>query len=176
MVVAWLVFGALLVLFELHHLAFYALFGTVGSLAAAGVALVAPSAVGSQAAVAIAVALAGVVAVRPLISRAFANHSAGPVALGVHGGLAGQVTVTLDNVAGAHHVGHVRLAGERWLAVSGDGSRIAAGTAVVVAAVQGTTLVVWPIEGAPDGVLSGLSGADQRNIGEAPDGADRREQ
>src|ERR1017187_9714913 len=123
MVVAWLAFGAVLLLFELHHLAFYALFGTIGSLAAAVVAWFAPSAIGAQAGVAIGVALAGVVAVRPFVSKAFEHRHGGPVARGVHGGLAGQEAITLDEVGDdTHSVGHVRLAGERWLAVSGGDS------------------------------------------------------
>ena len=79
MVVAWLVLGALLLLFELHHLAFYALFGAIGSLAAAAVAVFAPSVVVAQATTAIAVALTGVVAVRPVVSKAFASHRGGHV-------------------------------------------------------------------------------------------------
>ncbi|MEO5680487.1 MAG: NfeD family protein [Acidimicrobiales bacterium] len=179
MIVVWLVFGTALLLFELHHLAFYALFGTVGSLAAAAVALVAPSAIGLQAAVAVAVALAGVVAVRPFVSQAFASHRGGHVTRGVHGGLTGQQAVTLDEVAGQEHVGHVRLVGERWLAVSGSGERITAGTPVLVVAVQGTTLVVWPVDRPPYGAApipsrgtSNGNGNGNGN-GEAPDGADR---
>src|SRR5580704_5895456 len=98
MLVAWLVIGALLLLFELHHLAFYALFGTLGSLAAAIVAVFAPSAVAAQAGVAVGVALAGVVAVRPMVSKAFVHHPGGRVARGVHGGLAGEEAITLDEV------------------------------------------------------------------------------
>jgi membrane protein implicated in regulation of membrane protease activity len=97
--------------------------------------------------VAIGVALAGVVAVRPFVSKAFAHNHGADVARGVHGGLAGQEAVTLDEVGDTHAVGHVRLAGERWLAVSGGESTIAAGTTVLVTAVRGTTLVVWPVNG-----------------------------
>src|SRR5205814_7807404 len=120
----WLVLGVVLLLFELHHLAFYALFGAVGSLAAAVVALFVPSAVGLQAGVAVGLAVAGVVAVRPFVSTAFAHRREGHATRGVHGGLIGQQAVTLDQVGGAHHVGHVRLAGERWLAISGEGGTI----------------------------------------------------
>src|SRR2546421_11681229 len=105
MVVAWLAFGILLLLFELHHLAFYALFGTVGSIAAAVVALFFPSAIAAQVAVAVGMALAGVVMVRPLVSKAFASHRTGHVARGVHGGLVGEQAVTLDEVGERHLVG-----------------------------------------------------------------------
>jgi membrane-bound ClpP family serine protease len=56
--------------------------------------------------------------------------------------------LTLDLVGGLDRVGHVRLAGERWRAISGGDAPIPAGTRVLVTAVQGTTLIVWPIDGA----------------------------
>jgi len=160
----------LLLLFELHHLAFYALFGTIGSLAAAVVAVFAPSAVPLQAGVAVGVALSGVVAVRPLVSKKFEHRRGDHVARGVHGGLTGEEAVTLDEVGDSRQLGHVRLAGERWLAVSGGGNAIAPGTTVLVSAVRGTTLVVWPIDGS-SGTSLGIRGADED---EAPDGADGR--
>jgi len=145
MLVAWLVVGVLLVLFELHHLAFYALFGAIGAFGAAVVAWVAPSAYGLQAVVAVAVAALGVVGARPFVSRAF-HRERGQQMRGVHGGLVGDQGVTLDVVGERHDVGHVRLAGERWLAVSGSGERLPAGIRVVVTAVEGTTLRVWPVD------------------------------
>jgi membrane protein implicated in regulation of membrane protease activity len=143
--VAWFVLGLVLVLFELHHLAFYALFGAAGSFAAAIVALVAPTALVAQAGVAVGLAVAGVALVRPIVSRAYdRSHQGQHVARGVHGGLVGQRAITLDDVGDIHAVGHVRLVGERWLAVSGMGETIPSGTTVVVTQVQGTTLVVLP--------------------------------
>jgi membrane-bound ClpP family serine protease len=65
----------------------------------------------------------------------------------VHGGLVGQEVLTLDLVGGSDRVGHVRLAGERWRAISGDDAPIPPGTRVLVTAVQGTTLTVWPVGG-----------------------------
>jgi membrane protein implicated in regulation of membrane protease activity len=165
LVLVWLVLGVVLLLFELHHLAFYALFGAVGSLAAAVVALFLPSAVGLQAGVAVGLAVAGVVAVRPFVSTAFARRRGGHVARGVHGGLIGQEAVTLDQVGTAHHVGHVRLAGERWLATSGEGEAIPPHSTVVVTAVQGTTLVVWPLD------IGGAQGIASQGSKDAPDGA-----
>ncbi|MCU1463983.1 MAG: hypothetical protein JWO37_4058 [Acidimicrobiales bacterium] len=150
MVVAWFVLAIVLLLFEMHHLAFYALFGAIGSLGAAIVALVAPTAIGAQAAVAVAVSVAGVALARPLVSRAYERRRHVPhVARGVHGGLVGQEALTLDDVGDAHALGHVRLVGERWLAVSGSGGTIPAGTTVLVTQVQGTTLVVLPLDREP---------------------------
>ena len=142
--IMWLVVGVALLLVEAHHWAFYALFAAIGALAAAVVALVAPGAYALQTSVAVGLATAGVVGVRPYVSRIVHRHRGGAVARGVHGGLVGQEVVTLDEVGDAHNAGHVRLAGERWLAVSGTGAPIAARTPVLVTEVQGTTLVVLP--------------------------------
>ncbi len=158
MVLVWLVLCVALVLFELHHMAFYALFVALGAFAAGAVALVAPESYGLQALVAAAVSVGGVVLVRPYVSTAFHRHRGGHVAIGVHGGLVGQQAITLDEVGDAHQIGHVKLAGERWLAFT-DGPKIEAGRSVVVTALRGTTLEVWPV--------------DMRSI-EAPDGADGR--
>jgi membrane protein implicated in regulation of membrane protease activity len=157
MVLFWVVLVVALLLFELHHLAFYSLFFAIGAFAAGIVAVVAPDAIGLQALVAVAVSIAGVILVRPYVSNAFHRHKGGHVARGVHGGLVGQEAVTLDEVGDVHQIGHVRLAGERWLAVT-SGPTIEAGRSVFVTAVRGTTLDVWPID---------------LNSIEAPDGADR---
>lgn len=163
MVVAWLAVAVALVFFELHHLAFYALFGAVGCLAAVGVALVAPSAVALQAGVAVAVAAVGVAGVRPMVSHAFETRRSGPVVRGVHGGLVGQQGITLDEVGDEHHPGHLRMAGERWLAVNGGVGTIASGATVVVTAVRGTTLTVLPVD---------EIGMDEIGGGESPQGGD----
>jgi membrane protein implicated in regulation of membrane protease activity len=146
MIFVWFVIAVGLLVFELHHLAFFALFGAIGAFAAAIVAAVAPDAIGAQVAVAIVVTVLGVVAARPYVSRAFEHRRGGKVAHGVHGGLVGEQAITLDEVGDAHEIGHVRLAGERWLATS-EAGRIPAGTKVLVMSVRGTTLSVWPVDG-----------------------------
>jgi len=146
-VLAWLILGVVLLAVEMHHLAFYALFGAAGAFAAAIVAAFAPSAYPAQVAVAVAVAVIGSVAVRPMVSEAMHRRRGGHVGRGMHGTLVGEEVITLDAVGDSLHGGHVRLVGERWLAVSGSGSPIPAGTRVLVTAVQGTTLTVWPVDG-----------------------------
>ena len=145
MVIVWLVLGVALLLFEMHTVAFYALFPSIGAFAAAVVALLAPDAIPVQIITAVIVSIIGVIAVRPLMSRTFNHPRGAQVAHGVHGGLVGQEAVTLDEVGVAHSLGHARLAGERWLAVSGVGASIPAGTRVLVQKIQGTTLVVLPV-------------------------------
>jgi membrane protein implicated in regulation of membrane protease activity len=146
-VVAWLVLGVVLVAIELHHFAFYALFGALGAFAAALVAVFFPSAIAVQALVVVAAALVGILAVRPHVSEALHRRHDTATARGVHGSLVGETVLTLDVVGDARHPGHVRLAGERWLATSGADTPIPAGTAVWVTAVEGTTLTVWPVDG-----------------------------
>lgn len=146
-VLAWLLLGVVLLAVEMRHLAFFALFGAAGAFAAAIVAAFAPTAYPAQVAVAVAVAAVGMIAVRPIVSEAVHRRHEGRLGRGVHGSLVGEEVVTLDVVGDTHQLGHVRLVGERWLAVSGSGQQIPAGTRVLVTAVEGTTLTVWPVDG-----------------------------
>lgn len=144
MAVIWIVLGVALLLAEMHHMAFFFLFVALGSFAAAIVAGFAPHSYVSQAASIILVAAIGIVIVRPYMSRVFDRSRGGHVARGVHGGLVGQIALALDEIGGELHPGHVRLVGERWLAISSDASLITKGTTVVVDSVNGTTLTVLP--------------------------------
>jgi len=105
--------------------------------------------------------LIGLVVIVLLAALASAMNIVQQVARGVHGGLVGQEALALDEVGDAHAVGHVRLVGERWLAVSGSGVVIPPGTTVLVTQVQGTTLVVLPLDGL-DRPGTSRSGADGR--------------
>ena len=147
MAIAWVALGVLLLAVELRHLAFFALVGAAGAFAAALAAVVWPELLVVQVLLAVVVATIGIVLVRPLMSNALARSGEGHPARGVHGTLVGEEVLTLDEVGDAHHAGHVRLAGERWLAVSGSDAPIPPETRVLVTGVQGTTLVVWPVDG-----------------------------
>lgn len=146
MVIAWIVAGVVLLAVELHHFALYALFVAVGCFAGAIVAVVAPEAVAAQLGAAVAVTAAGILLVRPRVSSSLARHG-GHRGQGVHGGFVGHEVVTLDRVGSADRPGHVMLAGERWLAVSGADVPLPAGTTVLITGVEGTTLIVWPADG-----------------------------
>jgi inner membrane protein len=145
--IAWIVLGVVLIFLELHHAAFYALFVALGAFAAAIVAVFFPDALIAQIATVGIVTGVGIPVLRPRVSAAFAHHYEGEAVKGVHGGFVGQEVVTLDVVGDIDRIGHVRLAGERWRAVSGSDHPIPAGTKVLVTAVDGTTLVVWPVDG-----------------------------
>ena len=68
MAVLWIAVAAGLVLFELHHLAFYSLFGAAGSAAAAVAALVAPDGYAVQVLALFVVTALGIWLVRPYVS------------------------------------------------------------------------------------------------------------
>ncbi len=145
MAVVWIAVAVALIGFELHHLAFFAMFGAVGAVAAALVAVFEPSAYGLQTGVGVVVAGVGLVAARPQVSQAFAKRGPGVSIRGVHGGLVGARGVTLDEVS-LDHRGHVRLLGENWLAMTVDAESIPPATPVIVTQVVGTTLTVRAVE------------------------------
>ena len=98
MALVWLVLGAILLVAELRHFAFYALFGAIGAFAAALVALVWPDQVALQLLAAVAVGGLGIWMVRPLVSSAFHRGGDGRLGRGVHGSLIGEEVTTLDTV------------------------------------------------------------------------------
>jgi membrane protein implicated in regulation of membrane protease activity len=140
----WIVLALVLVAVELHSVAFFALFGAIGSAAAAIVALVAPDAIAVQIAVAIIVAIIGIALVRPYVAKAFSTRAPGDRIAGVHSGLISARGVTLDVVGSDIAAGHVRLLGEIWLAITATGEPIPPATPVIVTAINGTTLTVRP--------------------------------
>jgi membrane-bound ClpP family serine protease len=83
---------------------------------------------------------------RPYVSQAFSHQRGDRVAIGVHGGLVGESVITTD-VVSEKIGGHVLLAGETWLAVSGDHTTLRPGTTAIVISVQRTTLTVMATEG-----------------------------
>jgi membrane protein implicated in regulation of membrane protease activity len=175
--IVWIAVGVVLIAVELHHMAFYALFAALGCFAAAALSAVAPGAVAAQVATAVVVAAAGIALVRGRVSAAFAHRHEAEHVPGVHGGLIGQEVVTLDLVGGLDEVGHVRLAGERWRAVSGSDAPIPAGTRVLVTAVQGTTLTVWPVDGhlLPYGLAAEMEAGDGARSGDGEDAGEVEE-
>lgn len=146
--VFWFVAALALLVLELTSTTFYSIFLAAGAFAAGVLAFAIPtSAVWIQAVVAIVIAMLGVVLVRPLVSRRLRRSGEPPLTPGVHGGFVGQRVLPLDDIGDELHPGHVRLAGEIWLAYSEDHQSIPTGTAVIVTAVRGTTLVVRPTSG-----------------------------
>ena len=145
--VFWFVPALALLVVELHSSTFYAIFLAAGAFAAGVLAFFVPdSQVWIQAALALVVAMGGVVIVRPWLSPRLRRRGEPPLTPGVHGGFVGQTALALDAIGDQLHPGHVRLAGETWMAFS-DGRPIADGDPVIVTAVRGTTLAVRPASG-----------------------------
>jgi len=144
----WFVAALALLVLELASPTFYSVFLAFGAFAAGLLDLAIPtSPIWLQATVAIAVAMVGVVVLRPFLSRRLRRSGEPPLTPGIHGGFVGQRALPLVEIGDELHPGHVRLAGESWLAYSEDHGLIPTGTAVIVTAVRGTTLVVKPVSG-----------------------------
>jgi membrane protein implicated in regulation of membrane protease activity len=143
----WFVPALALLVVELHSATFYAIFLAAGAFAGGVLAFFLPdSPVWVQALLALVVAMGGVVIVRPWLSPRLRRRGEAPLTPGVHGGFIGQAALALDAIGDELHPGHVRLAGETWMAFS-DGRPIADGDPVIVTAVRGTTLAVRPASG-----------------------------
>src|SRR3954463_5849497 len=139
----WFVAALALLVLELASTTFFSIFLAIGAFAAGVVAFVAPdSPIWIQAVVAIAVAMLGVVVGRPPPRQRLRRQGEPPLTPGVHGGFVGQRALGLDQIGDELHPGHVRLAGETWLASAADPRPIPSGAPVIVTAVRGTTLVV----------------------------------
>jgi membrane protein implicated in regulation of membrane protease activity len=144
----WFVAALALLVLELASTTFFSIFLAIGAFAAGLVAFFIPStAIWIQATVAIVVAMLGVVLGRPFLSRRLRRRGEPPLTPGVHGGFVGQRALPTDDVGDELHPGHVKLAGETWLAYTEDHQTVAKGVPVVVTAVRGTTLVVRPASG-----------------------------
>ncbi len=143
--VIWFVAALALLVLELASTTFFAIFLAIGAFAAGVLAFFVPdSPLWVQAVLAIAVAGLGVVVGRPFLSRRLTAHNEPPLTPGVHGGFVGQRALALDEIGDELHPGHVRLAGETWLAYAPGHGPIATGAPVIVTAVRGTTMVVAP--------------------------------
>jgi inner membrane protein len=143
--VIWFLIAIALLVLELASTTFYAIFLALGAVAAGLVAFFFPESAGwLQAVIAVAVAIAGVAVVRPILGRRLQSRGTGAVSPGVHGGFVGQRALSTDVIGDELHPGHVRLAGELWMAFTDTHQQIDAGAPVIVSAVRGTTLLVRP--------------------------------
>ena len=138
MIIAWVAVALGLAVVEIATVAFYAAFLAVGAVAAALTALFGGD-VFLQAIVFLAVSLIGILALRPAMVR-----RRGPRVVSGAQGMVGQTAVVTDPISGGRDRGHVELGGERWPAVSADGTAIKADSSVTVVEIRGATLVVKP--------------------------------
>jgi membrane protein implicated in regulation of membrane protease activity len=136
MAVAWVVVAVFFGIVEVTSAAFYAAFLALGALAAAVAAALGADVI-VQAIVFLLVAVLGIVFVRPFVTR-----MRGPMLVSGAEAMIGQEAIVVDPIEGAHQPGHVKIAGERWLAESVDGSPVPEGATVKIAEIRGLTLLV----------------------------------
>ena len=136
MVIAWIAFALAMAVVEVASVAFYAAFLALGAIAAAVATLLGAN-VFLQAATFLLIALIGILVVRPAIIK-----RRRPRLVSGAQGMIGQTGIVVEPIEGEYVAGHVRLAGERWPAVSADGKPIAADATVTVIEIRGSTLVV----------------------------------
>lgn len=136
----WLGVAIVFVLAEVATVAFFALFGAAGALAAALAAAMGFGFAGQVISFA-AVSLLGVLAVRPFLMRYLARRRA-PELLSGASSMLGRQALVVEPIEGPHQPGHVRISGEDWPALSVDGAAVGAGAEVVVVELRQATLVV----------------------------------
>lgn len=125
---------------EMLTLAFFAVFLALGALGAALAALVGADLL-VQAIIMGVVGVGGIIAGRPYLQRALGRHKPPRLRSGADA-MIGQHTVLQDAILGPGRPGHVIIFGERWPALTEDGSVLEANTPVIVRAIRSTTLIV----------------------------------
>ncbi len=129
----WLIVGVAFAVGEILSLAFFAAFlaaGAVGAALAAALGL--PILV--QVLVFGVVGVGGILLFRPLVMRSLHRGGKAPLVSGA------------DAILGLERPGHLVIFGERWPAISADGSPVQADTTVVIKALRNATLVVEPVQ------------------------------
>lgn len=142
MLIFWIVVALAFAVGEVLTTGFFALFLTVAAIGAA-VAAVFGLDLLVQGIVFAVLAVAGILVARPpLMAWARRRHRGGPVVLSGAQEMIGRTGLVIDSIKGAHQAGHVKIMGERWPAVTADGSPVKEGAEVRVVDIRDATLVV----------------------------------
>jgi len=139
----WIGVALALALLEVASVAFFAAFLAIGALAAA-VLDVFGFVFWVQVLGFAVVSALGIVLGRPLLMKALARRRSPPMPSGAQG-MVGSSGLVVDAIGGPLKGGHVRIAGEDWLAQSASGEPIAEGAVVQINRIEGATLVVQPL-------------------------------
>ena len=146
-VLLWLAIALAFGVAEMLTLAFFAVFAVVGAVAAAAAAWLG-LALEWQVVVFAVVSVLGVVGARPPLMHYLQRRHTPELLSGAQSMIGLEAPVD-EVIGGRHHPGHVRILGERWPAITGDGSSIPAGSVVRVDGLQQATLVVSLAHPAP---------------------------
>lgn len=140
----WLIVAAAFAVGEILTLAFFAAFLAVG---AAGAALAA--AVGLPIVLQViifgVVGVGGILVFRPIVMRSLHRGGKPPLVSGAEA-MVGQRAVLTEAILGIERPGHLVIFGERWPAITADGTPVPEDTTVLIKALRNATLVVEPIQ------------------------------
>jgi len=142
MLIFWVVAALAFAVGEMVTLGFFALFLSV---AAAGSAVAA--ALGAnllvQGLVFAVLAVGGVLVARPPLLRwvHYRRRGTGATLSGAEE-MIGRTGLVIESIKGPHQGGHVKIMGERWPAITADGSPVKEGAEVRVVEIRNSTLVV----------------------------------
>src|ERR1700694_1023132 len=132
----WIIVAIAFAVAEVMTVAFFAVFMTVGALAAALLSLL-----GIDLCVqALGMGVLGVFAARPCFAER--QHIARRALRSGADSMVGQQALLLEPILGVGQPGHVKIAGESWPALTEDGSPLPATTPVIVTAIRSTVLIV----------------------------------
>jgi membrane protein implicated in regulation of membrane protease activity len=135
----WIIVAIVFAVAEVVTVAFFAVFITIGALAAALVSLLGFD-FWVQAVVLGVIGVVGVFTARPfLVQRLHIGRRR--LESGAES-MIGQRAVLIDPILASGQPGHLKIAGELWPAITEDGSPLPANTPVVVTSLRSTVLVV----------------------------------
>ncbi|HEX6350425.1 MAG TPA: NfeD family protein [Candidatus Dormibacteraeota bacterium] len=138
----WVVVALAFAAGEVVSLAFFAVFLTLAALGAAAAAAMGGDLL-VQGLVFTVLAVGGVVLARPPLLRwMHYRYRATPATLSGAQEMIGRTGLVTDAIKGGHQTGHVKIMGERWPAVTADGSQVREGAEVRVVEIRNATLVV----------------------------------
>ena len=135
----WVIVAIAFAVAEVMTVAFFAVFLTIGALAAAAVSLLGFD-LWVQAIVLGVIGVVGIVAARPfLVDRLHIGRHA--LRSGADS-MVGQQALLIEPILGLGQPGHLKIGGELWPALTEDGSALPATTPVIVTAIRSTILIV----------------------------------
>jgi membrane protein implicated in regulation of membrane protease activity len=135
----WVIVAIAFAIAEIMTGAFFAIFITIGALAAAVVSLLGFDLL-VQAIVLGIIGVFGIFAARPFLVQRL--HIGRQVLRSGAESMVGQQAVLTDPIRGPGQPGHVKIAGELWPALTEDGSPVSENTLVEVTGLRSTTLIV----------------------------------
>jgi membrane protein implicated in regulation of membrane protease activity len=142
MLIFWIVVALAFAVGEVLTTGFFALFLTIAAIGAAVTAAFGLDLL-VQGIVFAVLSVVGILVARPpLMAWARHRYRGGPVVLSGAQEMIGRTGLVIDSIKGAHQAGHVKIMGERWPAVTADGSPVKEGAEVRVVDIHDATLVV----------------------------------